>query len=343
MQFVSYLHKVVNRENLTQTEAESAMNFVLAGEVTSSLLTAFLVGLRMKGETAGELVGFARAMRSRAVPVEAGVEGPLLDTCGTGGDGACTFNISTVAAFVVAGAGVAVAKHGNRSISSQCGSADILEALGVNIAATPAEMARSIREIGIGFLFAPAIHPAMKHAQPARVELKLRTAFNLLGPLTNPARATVQVVGAPSVRAAELLAQSLAELGLARGFVVHGLDGLDEITTTTETLALEIRGGAIAHHTWTPADFGVPPAKPEDLRGNDREANARIARAVLDGQSGPARDIVLVNAAAALLAAGAAATLRDAMDVAAASVDSGAAKRKLEELAKRSSMCRTTA
>lgn len=332
MSFVSYLHKVVNRENLTEAEAELVMNLVLSGEVGTPLLAAFLVGLRMKGETASELVGFARAMRARAVPVEPGVAGPLLDTCGTGGDGACTFNISTVAAFVVAGAGVVVAKHGNRSISSQCGSADILEALGVNIALSPKEMARSIRDVGIGFLFAPAIHPAMKHAQPARLELKLRTAFNLLGPLTNPAGAAIQVVGAPSIRAAELLAESLAALGLARGFVVHGLDGLDEITTTTDTFALEIRRGAIAHHTWSPADFGVPVARPEDLKGDDREANLRIARAVLDGQRGPARDIVLVNSAAALLAAGKAANLQEGVAVAANSIDSGAAKEKLANL-----------
>jgi anthranilate phosphoribosyltransferase len=299
MPFVSYLHKTVNRENLSAGEAQLVMELILAGKATTAQLSAFLVALRMKGETADEVVGFARAMRQSAIQVDANVTGePLLDTCGTGGDGACTFNISTVAAFVVAGAGVKVAKHGNRSVSSRCGSADILEELGVDIGISPREMGRAIHDVGIGFLFAPAIHPCMKNAQPARAELKLRTVFNLLGPLTNPANATVQVVGAPSIQAAELIAQALSMLGLARGFVVHGLDGLDEITTTGETLALEIGGGAIAHRTLTAADFGVSVAKPADLQGNDRETNSRIARAVLDGETGPRRDIVLVNASA---------------------------------------------
>jgi anthranilate phosphoribosyltransferase len=320
------------------------MDMVLAGDVNTAQLTAFLVALRMKGETSDELVGFARAMREKAARVDVNSHGePLIDTCGTGGDNACTFNISTVAAFVVAGAGVRVAKHGNRSISSQCGSADILEALGVNIAITPEEMRRSIEDVGIGFLFAPAIHPAMRNAQPARAELKLRTAFNLLGPLTNPAGATVQLVGAPSVRAAELLAQSLATLGLQRGFVVHGLDGLDEITTTTETLALEIRGGAIAHRTLDPRDFGVDAADAAELKGEGRETNARVARAVLDGELGARRDIVLVNASAALVAAGKARDFAEGMDVAAQSVDSGAARRKLSDLVRFTSACHTAA
>ena len=333
MSFVSYLHKAVNRENLTATEAQFVMELVLGGHVSTPQLASFLVALRMKGETADEIVGFARAMRANAVPVHANVNGEaLVDTCGTGGDGACTFNISTVAAFVVAGAGVRVAKHGNRSISSQCGSADILEALGVNIALTPDEMGGAIREAGIGFLFAPAIHPAMKNAQPARAELKLRTAFNLLGPLTNPAGATVQIVGAPSVRAAELMAEALATLGLQRGYVVHGTDGLDEITTTAETLALEIRGGAIAHWSLSPEDFGVPRANAEDLKGGDAEENAQIARAVLDGQKGPHRDIVLVNASAALVAAARAGDFVQGMSIAAQSIDSGAARQKLADL-----------
>jgi anthranilate phosphoribosyltransferase len=344
MSFISYLHKAVNRENLSTAEAQIVMDMVLAGDVNTAQLTAFLVALRMKGETSDELVGFARAMREKAARVDVNSHGePLIDTCGTGGDNACTFNISTVAAFVVAGAGVRVAKHGNRSISSQCGSADILEALGVNIAITPEEMRRSIEDVGIGFLFAPAIHPAMRNAQPARAELKLRTAFNLLGPLTNPAGATVQLVGAPSVRAAELLAQSLATLGLQRGFVVHGLDGLDEITTTTETLALEIRGGAIAHRTLDPRDFGVDAADAAELKGEGRETNARVARAVLDGELGARRDIVLVNASAALVAAGKARDFAEGMDVAAQSVDSGAARRKLSDLVRFTSACHTAA
>jgi anthranilate phosphoribosyltransferase len=344
MPFVSYLHKAVNRENLTADEAQLVMELVLAGRASTAQLAAFLVAMRMKGETPEEVVGFARAMRKSAVKVNANVSGePLLDTCGTGGDGACTFNISTVAALVVAGAGVKVAKHGNRSVSSQCGSADILEGLGVNIEISPEEMGRAIRDVGIGFLFAPAIHPFMKNAQPARAELKLRTIFNLLGPLTNPANATVQVVGAPSVRAAELMAEALAMLGLPRGFVVHGLDGLDEITTTADTLALEIGGGAIAHRTLTAEDFGVPAASPFDLQGDDREANCRIARAVLDGETGARRDIVLVNASAALVAAGKAADFREGVSLAAASIDSGAARQKLSDLVRFTTSCQTAA
>jgi anthranilate phosphoribosyltransferase len=245
MSFISYLHKAVNRENLTSGEAQTVMELILNGDVTTVQIASLLVALRMKGETADELVGFARAMRTKGAKVNAGITGePLLDTCGTGGDGACTFNVSTVAAFVVAGAGVKVAKHGNRSISSQCGSADILESLGVHIALTPAQIARSIREVGIGFMFAPAMHPAMKHAQPARMELKMRTAFNLLGPLTNPAGANIQLAGAPSLRAAELMAEALASLGLQRGFIVHGLDGLDVrrvCSRYAEALSLSIR------------------------------------------------------------------------------------------------------
>jgi anthranilate phosphoribosyltransferase len=333
MSFIPYLHKAVNRENLTSTEAQMVMELVLDGQVNTAQIASFLVALRMKGETAEELVGFARAMRDKGAKVKAGITGePLLDTCGTGGDGACTFNVSTVAAFVIAGAGVKVAKHGNRSISSQCGSADILEALGVHIALTPAQIGRSIREVGFGFMFAPAMHPAMKHAQPARIELKLRTAFNLLGPLTNPAGANVQVAGAPSLRAAELMAEALASLGLQRGYVVHGLDGLDEITTTGETRVLEIRGGAIAEHTLTPEDFGVSVADEKDLKGAEKETNRQIALEVLQGASGPRRDIVLVNAAAALVATGRAETFRDGVVLAAASIDNGCAMAKLQQL-----------
>jgi anthranilate phosphoribosyltransferase len=333
MSFISYLHKAVNRENLTSGEAQTVMELILNGDVTTVQIASLLVALRMKGETADELVGFARAMRAKGAKVNAGITGePLLDTCGTGGDGACTFNVSTVAAFVVAGAGVKVAKHGNRSISSQCGSADILESLGVHIALTPAQIARSIREVGIGFMFAPAMHPAMKHAQPARMELKMRTAFNLLGPLTNPAGANIQLAGAPSLRAAELMAEALASLGLQRGFIVHGLDGLDEITTTCETRVLEIRGGAIAEHTLTPDDFGVPFAKEADLKGADKETNREIALEVLNGAIGPRRDIVLVNAAAAFVATGRAENFRDGAAIAAECIDKGCAIAKLQQL-----------
>jgi len=286
----------------------------------------------MKGESVSELVGFARAMRQAARQVHVDGAEALIDTCGTGGDGGGTFNISTVAAFVIAGSGVRVAKHGNRSISSRCGSADLMESLGVPISLDPAEMARAIREIGIAFLFAPAIHAAMKHAQPVRVELKMRTVFNLLGPLTNPAGATSQLVGAPSENAAELMAGALAELGLPRGFVVHGSDGLDEITTTGVTLAFEIRGGRVERRCLRPEDFGVPLARLEDLRGGDVSANRDIALQILSGEKGPERDIVLVNSSAALVAAGRAGDFREGMGVAAQSIDSGAAREKLEQL-----------
>ena len=333
MSFISYLHKAVNRENLSCAEAQLVMELILSGSATTAQIAGFLVALRMKGETPDELVGFARAMRAKSVKVKTGITGePLIDTCGTGGDGSCTFNISTVCAFVVAGAGVKVAKHGNRSLSSQCGSADILEALGVNLTMSPAQIARSVREVGIGFMLAPAMHPAMKHAQPARVDLKMRTAFNLLGPLVNPAGPTAQVVGAPSIRAAELMAEALASLGLHRGFIVHGLDGLDEITTTTETRVLEIRGGAIAEHTVCPDDFGVPTSKPEDLKGADKGTNAEIAMEILNGATGPKRDIVLVNASVALVAAGKAVDYKDGVRIAGQSIDSGCALGKLKQM-----------
>jgi anthranilate phosphoribosyltransferase len=335
MPLLEHLARVVDREDLSAADAESAMETILRGEASQPQIAAFLVALRMKGETVHELVGFARAMRRMAVRVDARLNGePLLDTCGTGGDGCHTFNISTIAAFVVAGAGVRVAKHGNRSISSKCGSADLLEAWGIPIALPPDETARAIREVGIGFLFAPAVHTAMKYAQPVRVDLKLRTVFNLLGPLTNPAGANAQLLGAPSARAAELMAGAMAELGLERGFVVHGSDGLDEITTTGPTNAWEIRGGRVEHRVLEPEDFAVRPAAPADLRGGDARTNVAIADAVLGGAHGPARDIVLVNAAAALVAAGKATTFLEGMALAVLAVDTGAAKAKVEALAK---------
>ncbi len=334
MSLIAYLQRVVERQDLDAGDAERAMQVILSGGASTAQVAAFLVALRMKGETAGELIGFARAMRAMASPVPAELNGePLVDTCGTGGDARGTFNISTVAAFVVAGAGVRVAKHGNRSISSRCGSADVLERLGVRIALDPQDTARAIRELGIGFLFAPAYHPAAKHVQPARVELKLRTVFNLLGPLANPAGATVQVVGAPSGHAAELMAHAFAELGLERGFVVHGSDGLDEITTTGPTLVFDVCRGRVARMTLTPADFGVPEAALADLVGGDPAENCALALKVLEGARGPKRDIVLVNASAALVAAGKARDFREGVAIAAQSLDSGAALAKVRALA----------
>jgi anthranilate phosphoribosyltransferase len=335
MSFLPFLHAVSEHRSLSRAEAHEAMQGILAGEVSAPQIAAFLVALRMKGETVDELVGFATAMRAVAVRVNAGLNGkPLLDTCGTGGDGCGTFNISTIAAFVVAGSGVSVAKHGNRSLSSQCGSADLLEGLGISVTLPPERVAQSIRDIGIGFLFAPALHTAMKYAQPVRAELKMRTVFNLLGPLTNPAGATAQLVGAPSAQAAELMAGALAQLGIERGFVVHGSDGLDEITTTGPTLAFEIRDGRVQRQTLQPEYFGVPVSRASDLQGGNKDTNAAIAREILGGATGAKRDIVLVNAAAALVVGGKAKDFREAMEIAAASVDSGAALRKTEELAR---------
>jgi anthranilate phosphoribosyltransferase len=335
MSLLPYLERVVLRGDLSSADALEAMRRILSGQASQPQIAAFLIALRMKGETAEELVGFARAMREAAAPVDCGASAePLLDTCGAGGDGAGTFNISTIAAFVAAGAGVRVAKHGNRSISSRCGSADLLERLGIDIALPPAEAGRAIREIGIGFLYAPAVHTAARHAHPVRVDLKMRTVFNLLGPLTNPAGAAAQLAGAPSEHAAELIANALAQLGLSRGFVVHGSDGLDEITTTGPTLVFSITGGRVERCSLTPADFGVPIAHAADLKGGDPERNSEIARAVLSGRRGPQRDIVLVNSAAALVAAGKAADFGEGMELAARSIDSGAALAKVEALAR---------
>jgi anthranilate phosphoribosyltransferase len=332
MSLLPYLQRVVSRENLTPSDAHQAMLAILGGESSTAQIAAFLIALRMKGETAEELLGFARAMREKATRVDPGLNGEsLLDTCGTGGEGASTFNISTVAALVVSGAGVRVAKHGNRSISSQCGSVDVLEELGVNCELSAEQSARAIRDVGIGFLYAPMLHPAMKHAQPARLELKMRTVFNLLGPLTNPAGASTQLIGAPSPTAAELMAKALTGLAPERAFVVHG-DGLDEVTLTGPTLVFEIQRDRLKQHEWTPSDFGLEPVSIEALSGGGRETNSRIARAILAGGQGATRDVVLMNSAAALVASGKAATLREGMRLAEESIDSGAARAKLQRL-----------
>jgi anthranilate phosphoribosyltransferase len=327
MSLLPYLETVAERRSLSAEHAREAMHVILGGRASQPQLAAFVMAMRMKGETVDELVGFARAMREMAEPVEHGIKGEtVLDTCGTGGDGAGTFNISTIAAFVVAGAGVRVAKHGNRSISNRGGgSADLLESMGVDIALPPAESARAIREVGIGFLFAPHVHTAMKHANPVRVDLKMRTFFNLLGPLTNPAGASAQLVGVPSERVGELISGALAALGLKRG--------LDEITTTGATLAFEIRDGKVERRTLEPEDFAVHRAVADDLEGGDKACNLEIATAVLAGARGPQRDIVLVNAAAAMVAAGKVDTFLEGMVIGTVSIDSGAARRKVAELA----------
>jgi anthranilate phosphoribosyltransferase len=333
MSLLPYLHRVAAGSDLQPEEAHQAMGVLLEGGAGEAEIAGFLVALKMKGETAVELAGFARAMRDRMIVVDAGPD--VIDTCGTGGDGKGTFNISTAAAIVMAGAGAHVAKHGNRSISSTSGSADVLEALGVRITGVmPEEAARSIREIGIGFLFAPAMHPAMKHVQTVRRALKTRTVFNLLGPLVNPARAGAQVIGAPSPETAKLMAEALADLGTGRSFVVHGQDGLDEITTTAATDAYEVTAKGVEKRLWHPSDFGVETSKPESLKGGDMSRNAQILLEIVCGALGPRRDIVLANAAAGLLAGGLAGDLRAGMELAARSIDSGAAIGKLELLKK---------
>jgi anthranilate phosphoribosyltransferase len=328
--FVSYLHRAAAGEHLNPEDAQLAMGALLSGDATPAQIAGFAVAIKMKGETAAELTGFARALREHMIVVDAG-EG-LIDTCGTGGDFSGTFNISTVAAFVMAGAGARVAKHGGRSASSLTGSADVLEALGVRISMTPEEAASAIRAIGIGFLFAPNLHPAMKHAAPVRRDLKMRTLFNLIGPLANPARAGTQVIGTPTPEAAKLMAEALAALGTDHSFIVHGHDGLDEITTTGPTDVYEVWTGRVAKHLWMPADFGVKRAFGESLLGGDAAQNAEIARSILAGAGGPKRDIVLVNAAAGLLALGQAKDLREGMELSGNSIDSGRAAKKLEEL-----------
>jgi anthranilate phosphoribosyltransferase len=326
-------------EDLSRADADAAMEEILAGRASDAEIIALLSGLRAKGESLDEVVGFATAMRRRATPIfppgHSQADEALVDTCGTGGDVSGTFNISTAAAFVVAGAGVRVAKHGNRSISSHCGSADVLEQLGARIDLPPERVARSIAEIGIGFLFAPAVHAATRQATAARRELKSRTIFNLLGPLTNPASASAQVVGVYDAGVTDLMALALGELGVRRAFVVHGADGLDEISLSGETRVSELRNGLVQNYRATPEDFGLSRAPLDAIRGGDAQQNAEIIRTILGrsmpyGQPTAPRDIVLANASAALVAAGRAADFRDGVDLAARSIDSGSAQEKLD-------------
>lgn len=322
-----------NFVHLTQPEAYELMRNMLSGGMSTEGIAEVLSFLRRKGETIAELVGFASAIRDMSPPAELDQsEEPVLDTCGTGGDGSNSFNVSTAAAFVVAGAGLRVAKHGNRRISSQCGSADVLEALGVSVSLSAEQAIECIRRLGIGFLYAPLLHPAVKHAQEARLMLKGRTVFNLLGPLTNPVRARVQLIGAFSVPAAEMLAHAAARLGIERAFVVHGSDGLDEITTTGLTTVFQVEEGRVQKGRWSPGDFGVTEATTADLKGGDPETNAKIIRSVLNGEPGPRRDIVIVNAAAALVLAQKAPDVKSGLGLAAESIDTGSARRKLDQV-----------
>ncbi len=337
----SALKKIIAGADLSCAEAEASMEQILSGNATDVLIAALLTALRMKGETVDELVGFATAMRNHATPIfPASYNHPreiLVDTSGTGGDGCDTFNVSTAAAFVVAGAGVRVAKHGNRAASSRCGSADVLEQLGLSLDQPPERIRQAIEEIGVAFLFAPAIHTAMKYAMPVRRALGVRTVFNLLGPLTNPAGAVAQVVGVSAPQFTELLARALAQLGVKRAFVVHGADGLDEISISAETHVAELSGGAVRTYKLSPEDFGLRRAEREAVAGGDAKHNAEIihkvlGRSLLYREHGAHRDIVLANASAALVAAGRAANFLEGVRLATESIDSGSARQKLDAL-----------
>jgi len=329
--FQELLEKLTRHEDLTTEEAAAAMAEVMAGRAAPTHVAGLLIGLAMKGERPVEIVGLARTMRAQAVPVSKRYDN-LFDTCGTGGDRSGTFNISSCAALVVAACGVKVAKHGNRSASSNVGGADVYEALGVRITASPAVVERCLADAGIGFFFAPTFHPSMRHAAPVRRELGIRTAFNLLGPLTNPAGATRQLVGVPKPEFTELMARALLLLGTTRAWVVHGADGIDELTTTGYTKISECRDGAVNTFYLHPAEVGLPKASAGSLQGGDARENARIIESILDGARGPARDVVLLNAGAALFIAGAAASVADGILMAARAIDGGDAKRTLERL-----------
>jgi anthranilate phosphoribosyltransferase len=316
-------------------EATDAMREVMEGRVPSAALAALLSALRMKGERPVELVGFARAMREHSVKISRPA-GEVCDTCGTGGDRAGTFNISSAAAIVVAACGVKVAKHGNRSVSSRCGSADVFEQLGVNLAASPAVVERALHTGNIAFFFAPTFHPSMKHAGPTRREMGVRTAFNLLGPLTNPAGATRQVVGVPRADLTDLLARSLRLLGSTRAWVVHGADGIDEISTTGHTKVSECRDGSVHTFYIHPSEFGIRKATLAELLGGDAAENAAIVRRVLEGQLGAPRDAVVLNAGAALFVANRVESVREGINVAIAAIDSGAALSTLETMVRAS-------
>jgi anthranilate phosphoribosyltransferase len=329
--FTPLIEKLVRHEDLTADEAAAAMQQVMDGTAPPAALAGLLAALAMKGERPAEIVGFARTMRANAVRLTK-PPGDVFDTCGTGGDRSGTFNISSAAAVVVAACGVTIAKHGNRSVSSRCGSADVFEHLGVNVTAPPAVVERTLHDAGIAFFFAPTFHPSMKHAAPTRRELGIRTAFNLLGPLTNPAGASRQIVGVPKSELTELLARALMLLGSTRAWVVHGADGIDEISTTGYTKVSECRDGAVHTFYVHPADFGFQKAAPADLKGGDAAENAAIVRRILDGEQGPARDVVVLNAGAALFVAGRADSVAAGVELAGQALDSGAARATLDRM-----------
>ena len=319
---------LVDGESLSAEQAAAAMNEIMMGEATPAQVGSFLTALRIKGETVDEIAGMARVMRQKSLHVS--VDGPVVDTCGTGGDGSGSFNISTTAAFVVAGAGVTVAKHGNRAMSGSTGSADVLEALGVKIALSPESVTRCLNETGFGFMFAQGYHPSMRFVAGTRREIGIRTVFNILGPLTNPAGADRQVIGIADPSMADRMAHVLRQLGSRKALVVHGSDGMDEITITGPSTVWQLENGEVTEYEVNPGDFGFSISSAESIQATSAEHSARIARSVLAGESGPARDIVLLNAAAALFAAGKAASLDIGVQLAAKSIDSGDAQAKLD-------------
>jgi len=325
------LKKIIQKQDLDETEMADVMTGIMSGNASDAQIGALMGALATKGETFSELAGAARAMRRKATRIQASAE-TVVDTCGTGGDGAHTFNISTTAAFVVAGCGVTVAKHGNRSVSSRCGSADLLEALGMRLDVMPEIVEEAVQEIGIGFLFAPLFHGAMRYAARARKEVGARSIFNMLGPLTNPAGANCQLLGVYAPALTEMFAQALRLLGSRRAFIVHGHDGLDEISVCAPTRVSELRDGLIKTYDITPEQLLGRTARAEDLQGGDPSDNARITRQILSGENGPRRDVVVVNAAAALVAAGAADDFSDGIRKAQSAIDQGAAAAKLDAL-----------
>lgn len=323
--------KLADRSDLSEKEAEEVMLEIMQGTASQVQISAYLMGLRMKGETVEEIAGSARAMRSHATRIQA-ADPLVMDTCGTGGDRSNTFNISTTAAFVVAGAGLTVAKHGNRAVSSRCGSADVLTALGIRIELPPEKVQDCVNEVGIGFLFAPLYHGAMKHCAGVRQDMGIRTMLNLLGPLTNPAGATLQVLGVYDQDLTELLAKVLVHLGTQHCFVVHGMDGLDEITLTDRTRIAEGKAGVVTSYLVDPEDFGLQRVRPKELAGGSPEENARLTREILQGRKGAKRDIVCMNAAPALVAGRKVRSLPEGFEQAGKVIDSGAAMEKLERL-----------
>ncbi|TAL15867.1 anthranilate phosphoribosyltransferase [bacterium] len=347
--FKEMIRALVAGSDLSEASMVEAMSMIMGGEATHAQMAAFLTALRLKGETVEEITGAARVMRERATRINVPRAAPsvdidrdeinveyetILDTCGTGGSGTHTFNISTTTAFVLAGAGVKVAKHGNRSVSSLCGSADVLEALGVNLDIPKETVEKCISEIGIGFLYAPLLHSAMKHVAPVRREIGIRTVFNILGPLSNPAGAQYQVLGVYQRELTSVMARVLGNLGSKRAMVVHGCDGIDEITVTGPTFVTELLNGQVREYEITPEQFGIKCATMEEIRGGDAKVNAGIVRAVLSGEKGPKRDIVLLNAAAALYLVGKAADMAEGVKAAACIIDGGEALRKLDLLVK---------